>query len=343
MLRVALDTQFALGTPTGLGVYATRVAHALRARGDVDVVELRDDRFDLWRFDRRVYWDQLRARRLAREAHADVVHWTGGTLPWRPAHPCVLTLHDLAWRRAGNRGRAHIRWYFGRWQPRLARSADKLVTDTHAARADIADALRIDPERIAVAGAGVDERFFGLERKPQTPPVVLAVGTVEERKDLLTAVRAIACTTDARLISVGPLTPYADEVRREIERLNIGARVELRGFVADEELLGLYEQATALIAPSRYEGFDLPPLQALAAGVPVIASDIPVHREVLGDAAWYAPATDDSAFAALLDIAASGGPAVHNRVRLGRTIAGGFTWAAVAARLMNVYQEVCVG
>jgi glycosyltransferase involved in cell wall biosynthesis len=343
MLRVALDTQFALGTPTGLGVYATRVADALRARGDVEVVELRDDRFDLWRFDRRIYWDQLRARRLAREAHADVVHWTGGTLPWRPPHPCVLTLHDLAWRRAGNRGRAHIRWYFGRWQPRLARAADKLVADTHAARLEIADALRIDPARIAVAGAGVDERYFALERQAQAPPVVLAVGTVEERKDLLTAVRAVARSTDTRLISVGPLTPYADEVRREIERLHIGARVELRGFVANEELLALYGRATTLIAPSRYEGFDLPPIQALAAGVPVIASDIPVHREVLGDGAWYAPPGDDSAFAAMLDMAGGGGPAAHNRVALGRSIASGFTWAGVAARLMNVYEEVCAG
>jgi glycosyltransferase involved in cell wall biosynthesis len=98
-----------------------------------------------------------------------------------------------------------------------------------------------------------------------------------------------------------------------------------------------------LIAPSRYEGFDLPPLQALAAGLPVIASDIPVHREVLGDAAWYAPAGDDSAFAAMRDSAASGGPAAHNRVALGRTIASECTWSAVAARLMNVYEEVCAG
>lgn len=340
MLRVAIETQFARGTPTGLGVYASRLAASLRARSDVEVVELAEPEYDLWRFDRRVYWDQLRVRRLAREAHPDVVHFTGGTLPWRPPHPCVLTLHDLTWLRAANRGRAYVRWYFGRIQPGLARQADAIVVDTEAARHDVADGLGIDPTRIAVTGAGVDERYFEVLRSPAERPYALCVGTVEERKDLVTAVRALARFPQMRLIAVGPLTPYADTVQREIRSLGLDRRVELRGYVGDDELLDLYAHAVALIFPSHYEGFGLPPLQALAAGVPVVASRIPVLEEVLGDCAWYAQRGDDAAFAGQLEVVLAGGAAVDERVARGRTRAGGFTWPSVAERMMAVYRSV---
>jgi glycosyltransferase involved in cell wall biosynthesis len=342
MLRVALETQFARGTPTGLGVYASRLAAALRERVDVEIIELAEPGYDLWRFDRRVYWDQLRVRRLARAAHPDVTHFTGGTMPWRPPHPCVLTLHDLTWLRAANRGRAYVRWYFGRIQPGLARQADAIVVDTEAARHDVADGLGTDPARIVVTGAGVDARYFDVTRSPAQRPYALCVGTVEERKDLVTAVRALARFPQMGLIGVGPLTPYADTVQREIRRLGLGERAELRGYVNDDDLLDLYAHAVALIFPSHYEGFGLPPLQALAAGVPVIASRIPVLEEVLGDCAWYAQRGDDAAFAAQLEMVLAGGAAVEERVSRGRARARGFTWPAVAERMMSVYRSVLV-
>ncbi|MDQ6780987.1 MAG: hypothetical protein M3Z37_07540, partial [Candidatus Eremiobacteraeota bacterium] len=98
-LRVALETQFAYGTPTGLGVYAAGLHAALRQRADVELVEIADADADVWSFPRRVYWDQIAAPRRARSARADVTHFTGGTLPLRAPHPCVLTLHDVAWLR----------------------------------------------------------------------------------------------------------------------------------------------------------------------------------------------------------------------------------------------------
>jgi len=339
MIRVALETQFARGTSTGLGVYASELAEALRARGDVEVVELADERFDLWRFDRRLYWDQLRVRRLARAAHADIVHFTGGTLPWNPPHPCVVTLHDLTWLRAANRGRPYVRWYYGRVQPRLVRRADAIVVDTAAGKADVAQGLGIENGRIEIAGAGVDPAFFAISRDAE-PGLVLAVGTVEERKDLLTAVRAVALVPGARLICAGPFTPYADSVRAAIARLGIAPRVDLLGYVPEQRLLELYGRASALIFPSRYEGFGLPPLQALASGVAVVASDIPVLREVLGDCALYAPAGDETAFARQLRRALAPDDAGKAMIARGRARARGFTWHAVAARLVDVYRSL---
>lgn len=336
-IRVALETQFADARPTGIGIYARRLADALRARGDIEVIELRDPRFDLWRFDRRVFWDQVRAPQLARAAGADVYHFTGGTLPLRPPRPTVLTLHDLVWLRGANRGRPYVRWYFGRFQGRLARRADVLVVDTDAARRDVADGLGIDPVKIHVAGAGVDERFFNLERRPTSPPFVLCVGTIEERKDLATAVRALARVPRLRLVAVGPRTPYARFVEREAARFGVADRVELRGYVDDAALMELYATATALVSASKYEGFGLPPLQALACGLPVVAARIPVAEEVLGDCAFYFEPGDDARLGAALHGASAGDDVDAPRIAAAPQRARRYTWDAVAAKMVDVY------
>lgn len=339
-LRVALETQFAVARPTGVGVYARNLADALRARGDIDVCEVRDPRFDLWRFDRRVYWDQVRAAAVARSARADVHHFTAGTLPWRPPRPVVLTLHDLVWLRGANRGRPYVRWYFGRLQARLARGADAIVVDTEAARSDVAEGIGIDPARIAVTGVGLDEGFFSLDRRPAAAPFALAVGTVEERKDLATAVRAVSRIPGLRLISVGPKTPYAGTVEAIARELGASDRVELRGYVDDAALLELFATAAVLVSPSRYEGFGLPPLQALASGLPAIAARTAVAQEVLGECVRYFAVGDAAALAEALGEALAGGANVQERIVQGRERARHFTWERVAAKVMRVYREV---
>lgn len=340
-MRVAVETQFAVGTSTGLGTYATRLYEALARRADVDAVALCDPTFDLWRFDRRLFWDQIRAPNLAGRAHADIVHFTGGTMPVAAPRRTVVTVHDLVWLREANRGSWYVRWYFGSLQPSLVRRASAIVVDTNAARADVAGGLRISPERIVVAGAAADDAFFSIVRRPDTmSPFILAVGTVEERKDLITAVRALAQVPSLRLVSIGPHTPYAEQVRRESEALNVSARVDLRGYVDDSTLLDLFSQACALIFPSRYEGFGLPPLQAQAAGLPVVAAAGAVTEEVLGDHAWFAPPGDDEAFAAQLLVVLRGGADVESRTAAARARARTFTWDAVADRVAQVYRSL---
>jgi glycosyltransferase involved in cell wall biosynthesis len=243
--------------------------------------------------------------------------------------------------RAANRGRAYVHWYFGGWQARLAHQADALVVDTAAAKADVADGLGLDPQRIAVTGIGIDERFFDIVRAPSdAAPFVLAVGTVEQRKDLVTAVRAVASLDGVRLVSAGPLTPYAAEVRAEAQRLGIGDRIELLGYVADDRLRELYARTSALVFPSRYEGFGLPPLQALASGVPVVASDIAVLREVLGDSARFAPAGDVRAFASALKSVLIPGEVGDVDIARGRLRARTFSWPAVAQRMVAIYESL---
>jgi glycosyltransferase involved in cell wall biosynthesis len=332
--------QFSEGTGTGLGVYADNLAAALRRRPDIELVEFRDTGYDVWRFDRRIFWDQVRAPLLARRSRADIVHFTGGTLPlWTP-HPCVLTVHDLAWLHGAVAGRAHSRLYFGAIQSRLARRADRIATDTEVARSGILETLRVPPSKVAVTGAGVDESWFAVPRLPDDPPFLLNVGTVEKRKDLITAVRALAALPNYKLISAGPHTPYAAKVMQAAVEAGVQGRVELRGFVDDASLKSLYARASALLFPSRYEGFGLPPLQALAAGLPVVASDIPVLREVLGASALFARPGDPESFAERLRTLSSSNFRLHDLVKGGREQARQFTWEQVAERTAHLYRAI---
>lgn len=339
-LRIALETQFARGTPTGLGVYSGELARALSTRPDVEVVELCDPGFDVWRFDRRIFWDQVRAPALARGLHADVVHFTGGTLPLVTPHPCVLTLHDLAWLDGAAEGGPHARLYFGALQARLATRADRIVTVTQTSRDEIVERLRLAPSRVAVTGNGIDDSWFALERTPLDPPYLLSVGTVEARKDLVTAVHALRDLPGFRLISAGPHTPYAASVMRAATDAGVAGRVELRGFVDDATLRALYAGARALVFPSRYEGFGLPPLQALAARLPVVASDIAVLREVLADCAYFAPVGEPGSFAEAVRAATTHDARTNEMLERGRMQARRFTWSGVAERMVAVYRSI---
>lgn len=338
-IRVAIETQFAVGAATGLGAYARGLADALRRRDDVDVVELRDERRDLWRFDRRLLWDQFRLPALAAGARPDVVHYTGGTMPIRRRGASVLTLHDLGWRRGEVPGRFYARWYFGGLAGLLARGADGIVADTHAAARDIADGLTIDPARIEVVGVGVAAPFFAVRRRPRAAAFALAVGTVEARKDLCTAVRAVARIPSLELLCAGPFTPYVDEVRRAAREAGIADRIRLLGYVDDGALLRLYEEAAMLVFPSRYEGFGLPPLQALACGLPVAAARTETTLEVLGDCARYAPVGDDAALADAMRAILAEDRRTPEKAAPGRARAQRFSWDAVAQRMTAVYRS----
>ena len=196
-------------------------------------------------------------------------------------------------------------------------------------------------DAVAVAGVGVEEHYFSLLREPAEPPYVLSVGTVEARKDLATVVRMLVHDPQLRLLAAGFETAYATELRLLAAGLGVGERFQLLGYVSDERLRELYRGARAMVFPSRYEGFGLPPLQAQAAGVPVVASDIPVLREVLGEGAWFVRPGDSLQFARSVAEIAAGGGGVEQRVQSARERARQFSWSAVAERTALIYRSLC--
>ncbi|GAC1299318.1 MAG: glycosyltransferase family 1 protein [Vulcanimicrobiaceae bacterium] len=342
-MRVGLDTQLARGTATGIGEYVNGLTDALRRRG-VAVVALENARFDPWRFDRRVLWDQVLLPIAAARARVDVLHCASGTMPLLAGVPIVATVHDVAWLRVQGHAKRYARAYFGSFALARYAGARRIVVDSSFSRDELlataaAAAVGIEPARIDVAYPGVANDVMDNPRtRDDAAPFVLVVGTVEPRKNLAVLVRALAGLPSLRLVSVGPPTPYVDMCRALARELGVAARFEVRGYVGRAELLRLYARALAAAVPSRYEGFGYGVAQALCAGVPLVAADAASLPEVAaGNATLVAPDDVPGWIDALAAIAAPR-DAADARAAAGRAAAHErFAWAACARTLEAVY------
>lgn len=336
---VALDTQLAVGTATGVGVYQRDLARALRAAG-TDVRELCAPRLDPWRFDRRILWDQIILPLQAASSGATLLHATAGTMPFVRTLPTVVTVHDLAWHRVQAHTRAYARTYFGKLQARAYKHAAAIICDSTFSATEYHDL--IDPTaHVDVVYPGVDARFAALERRPDAAPFALVVGTVEARKNLLVLIEALPALPSLRIIAVGPPTAYADAVRTRAAELNVADRIELRGYVEREHLDDLYTRATCALIPSRYEGFGYALAEAMCAGVPAIAARSSSLTEVAADDAPLADPADAGAWIAAIHALLAARNTAQQRADEARARAvQRFAWTTAASQVQAIYLRV---
>ena len=245
----------------------------------------------------------------------------------------VVVIHDAAaLRRPGWYSRLYVAWQRA-LLPALARRALHLVTVSEFSRAELVELLGADPARITVIPGGVDERFgphadaeaaaaaLGLRR-----PYVLTVASLTARKNL-----AALATSAARLAADGIELVVAGGDRPQLRAEPGDLGVRLLGHVPDEHLPGLYAGARAFVLPSRYEGFGLTVLEAMAAGTPVVASDTTALPETVGDAGLLVSPEDPAAIA---DAVARALGSDHDRLAAaGRARAARFAWADTAAQV----------
>lgn len=262
--------------------------------------------------------------RALRRLDAALVH-TQYALPLRSPCPAVVTIHDLSFEH-GLMGRRD-RLVFERVVPRAAREAARVLTVSERTKRDLVEHYEIPPERIVVTPNGVDPAFHPTTQDAAAVrPYALAVGAIQERKNQPAALAA-ARETGLELVVVGPVKDerVANELREG------GARLE--GYVEVERLAELYRGAACLVQSSRYEGFGLPVVEAMASGTPVVTVPDPALVEVAGDAAVVVP--EDG-------LAAGIRRALHERETLaaaGIERARAFTWEAAARATVSAYVE----
>jgi glycosyltransferase involved in cell wall biosynthesis len=335
-LRIALDAQLTVGTATGIGEYVRGLIDALQRRG-LDAIALREPRLDPWRFDRRVLWDQAVLPRRARSSGAQLLHCAAGTMPRMTGMPIVVTVHDLAWHEAQAHAPAYARYYFGQFSLRRYRGAAKIVVDSNFSRDRLLQILGdFDPTRVEVVYPGVAADFCGVPRSAGDGTTILAVGTVERRKNLEVLIRALPHLPGARLVAIGPHTPYAHECAQLAQRLQVADRVEMPGYVPRAQLIGLYEGCAVAAVPSRYEGFGYAAAQALCAGVPCVVSDRASLPEVAAGDAPSVDADDPNAWAGALGAALNGSEELRAREVRASAIAR-FSWETSAQRIVSIY------
>ena len=261
--------------------------------------------------------------RTLRRLGAALVH-TQYALPYRCPCPAVVTIHDLSFEH-GLMGRRD-RLVFERVVPHAARTAARVLTVSERTKRDLVEHYGIPPERVVVTPNGVDPAFHPATQTAAARPYALAVGAIQERKNQRAALAA-ARDAGLELVVVGPVK---DE-RAAAELREGGARLE--GYVEVERLAELYRGAACLVQSSRYEGFGLPVVEAMASGTPVVTVPDPALVEVAGEAAVVVPEAE---------LAAGIRRAVEERDTLaakGLERARAFTWEAAARATVTAYAE----
>jgi glycosyltransferase involved in cell wall biosynthesis len=261
--------------------------------------------------------------RLMRRLRPDLGHFQHA-IPLRCPCPAVVTVHDLSFERDPMLLGRKDRFVFKTVVPRAARKAARLIAVSERTKADLVELYGVPPDRITVAHHGIDPAFT-----PGGAPdsYALFVGSIQARKDPLAAADA-AAAAGLRFVVAGPTRDR--QLAEELERRG----ADLRGYLDKAALADLYRGAACLVLPSRYEGFGLPVLEAMACGTPVVVAPEPALREVAGDAALYA---DPSELADALR------QAVRQRDRLaaaGLERAKAFSWRGTARRTLGVYRDV---
>ena len=229
----------------------------------------------------------------------------------------------------------------------IARRVDTVVTGSESAKRDIVQRLKLPREQIVVAPDGVEARYQPGGAKPSAsggPKTVLYVGRSDPYKNLPGLVAAFAQMVgdggvDARLRIVGSPDARYPEAGEAAQRLGVADRVDWAGYLDEAELVRAYQEADVLALLSRYEGFGLPVLEAMACGTPVVCSNAASLPEVAGGAAWLVAPDDTAAAAGALKTILTD-TATASRLRAaGLAQAANFSWRAAAEAVLRVYGE----
>ncbi len=243
-----------------------------------------------------------------------------------------------------------------------AATANHIITDSHFSKGELVRHLNIEPGRIDVVHLGVDPIRVAPGPPPIADPFILLVGETEPRKGLDILEAALAKMTDPPTLVVAgrrvgdSAVPAAVDFNRQVRgddgafdfsrpsssrtMHSTGAPIRYLGHVSDSVLASLYAHARAVVYPSRYEGFGLPVLEAMAYGAPVIASDAAGIPEAGGDAALYFPSGDADALANALMLVLSEDELADNLRELGRRRAALMTWEVTASQTIGVFERV---
>lgn len=359
-LRVFLNASSLPEQPAGAGVYTLELAAALAAHPDVEVVTAAPRSVTGAEHlavpaggpARRFAWELRSLGDAVEQSWADVYHGTHFYTPRRLPLPRVATIHDLTFfRLPGRYGFAHRQYY--RLIARTARWADRVIVPSRAVATDARRYLGLAPERIRVIAEAPrgglrrapDDEVMALRRRlGLEQPYLLCLGTAEPGKRAVDAVRALPYLRDRHpevvLALAGNPGHLSGALASEAERLGVTASVKFLGYVPDEDLAALYSGAEALVFPSLFEGFGLPPLEAMACGTPVIASNAPAMDDVLAGGAIFVPLRNPAAIAeaacALLDDPQRRTEAAAR----GLELAARYSWTRVAEETVGVYREL---
>jgi glycosyltransferase involved in cell wall biosynthesis len=298
---------------------------------------------------RNYFWEQFSLPRLAHQHKVDVLHSPANVAPLFYSGKSIVHIHDLCFVVNPQWYSFAFRTFYNFIIPRLAHRATKLITNSNNSRNDLLQYFKLPAEKVALVYWAVDQTFtrkkeLVKERGDLPDDFILYVGSLEPRKNINTLIEAYSLMRERRpdirtkLVLIGGESPLFAAVRVKLKAFQ--EDVIFKGFV-DDLMLRQYYQSAALVAyPSLYEGFGLPPLEAMASGSPVVTSYSSSIPEVVGDAAIMINPLDVSQLADALVRGLTDEELRATLIKRGYEQVAKFNWYRVARGTLAVYYEV---
>ncbi len=366
-LRVGFDGRDLLRKRTGVVNYAVHLARRLASRPGTDFLVYADAYHDsrvqppadvpLRRLSAPpVLWKHAALPLALARDRVSVFHSPTGTLPlWAPARQ-VVTIHDLFADVEPGWFPPRVALQLQRAQRRAARVADAIVAVSDRTRQDVVERYGVPPAQVRVVHNGVDLARFTPESMPGEiervrgrfrldGPFILCVGSLMPWRNAPRLLEAVAALrerqgVDPALLFVGRDIWGTDPTQRLAGERGWDTWARFAGYVADEDLPALYRAADLLVYPSLYEGFGIPPVEAMACGTPVVASDRGAIPEVVGDAALLPDPTDVDALVEAMRRALEDGDLRRELRARGLARAARYSWDRAAEQTLDVYEAV---
>lgn len=280
-------------------------------------------------------------------------HSPGPIAPFVKTCRTVLTIHDLSFLKVHGIFDKFQNTYYKTFVPHIARKVDKIITVSNNAAGDIVELLHIPEEKIRVIYNGVDERFspersaereHDLKKRFGLSDYILFLGVLEPRKNVSRLIRAYSRLSPElshyKLVIAGGHGWLYEDIYSLVKELSLQNRVIFTGRISDEDLPDLYRGASLFVYPSLMEGFGIPPLEAMACGIPVIASNTSSFPEVLSDAAFLVdPLNEEEITSAMTDILTDKN-LCKTLIYKGLKRASLFSWKESARRTLELYREL---
>lgn len=371
-MKIGIDARSLFGTPTGVGRYLSNLLHQICKLDTQNTYRLYTDRslnvpiithphfsqksLTLPFAQNYFTWNHFRLPPELLRHPVDLFHFPFYTMPLIRNYKSIVTIHDITYE-------VHPEWYswkgliamryFSRY---AAKHADKILTVSYATKYDLLKYYQIPESRITVIYHGVENRFrlmtdqTAIEAMKASyditaPQVILYVGSIHTRRNIEQLLRAYSLVhktdPDVQLLIVGKREyPYLD-LTTLMNELALQKNVMIAGYVNESDLPVLYNLADLFIYPSSYEGFGLPPLEAMACGTPVITSNNSSLPEVVGDAAILIDPHNIQEMTEAMSLALHDSGLRRDMVTKGFAQAAKFSWTQTARETLAAYH--CVG
>ena len=355
-MKIAIDIQTTLGKPTGFGFYVSNLVDNLKKIKSQHKYLLINPKSEKdFSTPQRFFWDQFTFPKMAKAYGADLLHQPCFSAPFNFRGPVVVTIHDIISILFPENIPFASRMFYSKWMPFSYRRATKIITISESTKRDIIRVLKIPESKITVIPLAVGNEYKKriphnkiekIKKKYNLPQdYIFHVGTLEPRKNLKFLVKIFARSIESEknknlnLVIAGKKGWYYEGLFELVKERKLEDKVIFTGYVDDKDKPALYQGAKIFAFPSLYEGFGLPPLEAMASGAPVISSDTSSMPEVVGKAGILLNPNDSKAWIEAITRLNTSDRLRKEMIDKNKIQVEKFSWVRAAEQTIAVYEK----